>query len=50
MFTNQLDFIEKNILPSLYEHGYSWPFHNPVDTVKYGLDVSFLFQLICIIL
>lgn len=38
--TNQLQFLQKVLLKSLWRHHFAWPFHEPVDTVKLNLPVS----------
>lgn len=38
--TNQLQFLQKVLLKSLWRHQFAWPFHEPVDTVKLNLPVS----------
>lgn len=38
--TNQLQFLQKVVLKSLWRHQFAWPFHEPVDAVKLGLPVS----------
>lgn len=38
--TNQLQFLQKVVLKSLWRHHFAWPFHEPVDAVKLGLPVS----------
>jgi hypothetical protein len=39
--TNQLHYLQKTILPSMFKHKHSWPFHKPVDVVKLCLPVCF---------
>lgn len=39
--TNQLSYIKKNVLPSLWKHHFAWPFHVPVDPEKLGLPDYF---------
>lgn len=38
--TNQLQFLQKVLLKSLWRHHFAWPFHEPVDSVKLSLPVS----------
>lgn len=38
--TNQLQFLQKVLLKSLWRHHFAWPFHEPVDAVKLSLPVS----------
>lgn len=38
--TNQLQFLQKVVLKSLWRHHFAWPFHEPVDAVKLNLPVS----------
>ncbi|MEQ2195257.1 hypothetical protein XENOCAPTIV_009749 [Xenoophorus captivus] len=35
--TNQLQFLQKVVLKSLWRHHFAWPFHEPVDAVKLSL-------------
>ncbi|KAJ8299919.1 hypothetical protein KUTeg_021438 [Tegillarca granosa] len=35
--TNQLQYILKNVMKSVWRHQYSWPFQTPVDSVKLNL-------------
>ncbi|XP_030053117.1 bromodomain-containing protein 2 isoform X3 [Microcaecilia unicolor] len=35
--TNQLQYIHKVVVKSLWKHQFSWPFRQPVDAVKLGL-------------
>uniref|UniRef100_A0A3Q3J046 Bromodomain-containing protein 2 n=1 Tax=Monopterus albus TaxID=43700 RepID=A0A3Q3J046_MONAL len=35
--TNQLQFLQKVLLKSLWRHHFAWPFHEPVDAVKLNL-------------
>ena len=37
--TNQLNFLLKKMLPSVWKHQYAWPFHKPVDATKMKLKV-----------
>lgn len=38
--TNQLQFLQKVLLKSLWRHHFAWPFHEPVDAAKLSLPVS----------
>lgn len=38
--TNQLQFLQKVVLKSLWRHHFAWPFHEPVDAAKLNLPVS----------
>lgn len=38
--TNQLQFLLKMVLKTLWKHQFAWPFHAPVDAVKLNLPVS----------
>lgn len=38
--TNQLQFLQKVLLKSLWRHHFAWPFQEPVDAVKLNLPVS----------
>lgn len=42
--TNQLQFLQKVLLKSLWRHHFAWPFHEPVDAVKLNLPVSVNFR------
>ncbi|OCT82863.1 hypothetical protein XELAEV_18025398mg [Xenopus laevis] len=42
--TNQLQYLEKLVLKSLWRHQFSWPFQQPVDAVKLNLPVRFFFM------
>uniref|UniRef100_A0A8C5QAR6 Bromodomain-containing protein 2 n=1 Tax=Leptobrachium leishanense TaxID=445787 RepID=A0A8C5QAR6_9ANUR len=35
--TNQLQYLHKGVMKSLWKHQFSWPFRQPVDAVKLGL-------------
>uniref|UniRef100_A0A1A7YP49 Bromodomain-containing protein 2 n=1 Tax=Iconisemion striatum TaxID=60296 RepID=A0A1A7YP49_9TELE len=35
--TNQLQFLQKIVLKSLWRHHFAWPFHEPVDSIRLGL-------------
>ena len=39
--TNQLQFLKNNVMKAMWKHQYGWPFHNPVDTIKFGLKDYF---------
>lgn len=43
--TNQLQFLQKVLLKSLWRHHFAWPFHEPVDAVKLNLPVSVFIKL-----
>lgn len=38
--TNQLQFLLKMVLKTLWKHQFAWPFYAPVDAVKLNLPVS----------
>ncbi len=38
--TNQLQYLQKTVLKSLWKHHFAWPFHQPVDATKLNLPVS----------
>lgn len=38
--TNQLAFIQKNVLKAVCKHQYAWPLLQPVDAKKLNLPVS----------
>ena len=38
--TNQLSYLHKKVLLSLWKHHYAWPFHVPVDADKLNLKVT----------
>ena len=38
--TNQLQFLQKALLKSLWRHHFAWPFHEPVDAFRLSLPVS----------
>lgn len=40
--TNQLQYLLKVVLKTLWKHNFSWPFHAPVDAHKLNLPVSVL--------
>ena len=35
--TNQLQYIQKQVMKSVWKHQFAWPFHQPVDAVKLNL-------------
>lgn len=37
--TNQLQYIQKNVLKAVWKHQYSWPLQQPVDANKLNLPV-----------
>jgi len=38
--TNQIQFLQKNVLKAVWKHQFAWPFHQPVDAKKLNLPVS----------
>ncbi|EFX64375.1 hypothetical protein DAPPUDRAFT_266525 [Daphnia pulex] len=38
--TNQLQYLQRTVLPALWDYRHAWPFHEPVDTKKLGLIAS----------
>lgn len=38
--TNQLQFLQKNVMKAVWKHQFAWPFHQPVDAKKLNLPVS----------
>ncbi|TNN25870.1 Bromodomain-containing protein 4 [Liparis tanakae] len=38
--TNQLQFLLREVLKTLWKHHFAWPFQAPVDAIKLGLPVS----------
>lgn len=40
--TNQLQYLLKVVLKTLWKHQFAWPFQQPVDAVKLNLPVSSL--------
>lgn len=38
--TNQLQFLQRAMMKSLWRHHFAWPFHEPVDASKLSLPVS----------
>jgi hypothetical protein len=38
--TNQLKYIQHNVVKTLWKHNFSWPFQKPVDAVALNLPVS----------
>lgn len=38
--TNQLQYLLKMVLKTLWKHQFAWPFHAPVDALKLNLPVS----------
>lgn len=47
--TNQLQYLLKVVLKTLWKHHFAWPFHAPVDAVKLNLPVSVGVVFICTI-
>jgi len=39
--TNQLQYIKSKLMPTMWKHHFSWPFHTPVDPVKLALPDYF---------
>lgn len=39
--TNQLNFLSKTVLKTVWKHNFAWPFHQPVDTAKLNLPDYF---------
>lgn len=37
--TNQLQFLQKNVMKAVWKHQFAWPFHQPVDAKKLNLPV-----------
>lgn len=35
--TNQIQFLQKNVLKAVWKHQFAWPFHQPVDAKKLNL-------------
>lgn len=35
--TNQIHFLNKNVMKAVWKHQFSWPFQQPVDTIKLNL-------------
>ena len=51
--TNQLEYIKKNVMQTVWKHQHAWLFHKPVDAVKLNLPVSqyiSLFLAFCLLL
>lgn len=40
--TNQLQFLQRVVVKTMWKHQFAWPFHQPVDAGKLNLPVSFL--------
>lgn len=38
--TNQLQYLLKTVLKTLWKHQFAWPFQQPVDVIKLNLPVS----------
>lgn len=45
--TNQIQFLQKNVLKAMWKHQFAWPFHQPVDAKKLNLPVSC--TMVCIV-
>nr|CAD7439216.1 unnamed protein product [Timema bartmani] len=45
--TNQLAFLQKNVLKVLWKHQFAWPFHQPVDAKKLNLPVCEQIIFLC---
>ncbi|MEQ2158493.1 hypothetical protein GOODEAATRI_012906 [Goodea atripinnis] len=45
--TNQLQYLLKVVVKSLWKHQYAWPFHTPVDAIKLNLPVSTTCSIVC---
>lgn len=43
--TNQLQYMQKIVIKSLWRHQFAWPFYQPVDAISLGLSVSSLLLL-----
>lgn len=41
--TNQLQFLSKALLKTIWKHQFAWPFQQPVDAAKLNLPVSCTF-------
>lgn len=41
--TNQLQFLQKNVIKAVWKHKFAWPFHQPVDAKKLNLPVCVIF-------
>lgn len=37
--TNQLQFLQRTLMKSLWRHHFAWPFHEPVDAYRLNLPV-----------
>ena len=35
--TNQLQYIQKQVMKTIWKHQFAWPFHQPVDAIKLNL-------------
>lgn len=42
--TNQLQFLQRTLMKSLWRHSFAWPFYEPVDAYRLNLPVSFNIQ------
>lgn len=36
---NQIRFLQRVVVPAMWKHNFSWPFHKPVDAAALGLPV-----------
>ena len=44
--TNQLQYLQRTLIKSLWRHHFAWPFHEPVDAYRLNLPVSSLSSFI----
>lgn len=44
--TNQLSYLQKVVMKSVWKHQFSWPFKEPVDAVRLNLVVSYFLDYI----
>ena len=45
--TNQLQYLLKVVMKSVWKHQFAWPFHKPVDAVALNLPVRFIMRTKC---